>query len=90
MPVPAEAMPLMGAWVDVPRTEKLMSDVFIHRGGFPEWGHWVDSATEGIPFYYAYTHLGLAEIYRMMGDSAKAAEHTEKGNRFLELSQRRP
>ena len=87
---PGDAMPLMGAWVDVPRTERLLSDVFVHRGGFPDWDFWVDSATEGIPFYYAYTHLGLAEIYRMMGDTAKAAEHTAKGNQFLDLSQRRP
>jgi len=61
----------------------------VHRGGFPDWGHWVDSATEGIPFYYGYTHLGMAEIYRMLGDSTRASEHTEKGERFFRLSQMR-
>ena len=89
VPVPREAMSLMGSWVDLPRTEMLLNDVFVHRGGFPDWGHWVDSATEGIPFYYGYTHLGMAEIYRMLGDSARATEHTEKGERFFRLSQMR-
>ena len=86
---PREAMSLMGAWVDLPRTELLLSDVFVHRGGFPDWGHWVDSATEGIPFYYGYTHLGMAEIYRALGDSARADSHTEQAERFLRLSQLR-
>src|SRR5690606_19233781 len=54
---------VFGRYVDVPRTEALLSDVFIHRGGVPdEWDHWVDIATEGIPPYYWYTHAGLALV----------------------------
>ncbi len=86
---PRGAMPLMGAYVDLPRTEKLFEEVFLHRGGFPDWNQWVDSATEGIPFYYGYTHLGLGEIFRTMGDSTKAAYHVEQGERFLRLSDMR-
>jgi hypothetical protein len=90
VPVPQQSQILMGPWVDVPRTEMLLSEVFVHRGGFPdEWGHWVDIATEGIPFYYGYTHLGLADVYRLLGDDARAAHHTERSDAYLRLSDMR-
>ena len=78
---------LIGPYVDVPRTEMLVDQVFVHRGGFPEdWGHWVDSATEGIPFYYAYTHYGLANVFDRLGQPEKAAAHMERANAFLRLA----
>jgi hypothetical protein len=78
-----------GPFIDVPRTELLVSEIFLHRGGFPEWGHWVDSATEGIPYYYAYTHYGLSLIYRQLGREELAERHLTEANRFLELAERR-
>lgn len=79
---------LIGPFVDVPRTEQLVSEVFRHRGGFPdEWGHWVDAATDGIPAYYGYTHIGLAAVYQAAGDSAQYRRHSETAERFLRLAQ---
>jgi hypothetical protein len=78
-----------GPFIDLPRTEMLLSEVFLHRGGFPEWGHWVDSATEGIPYYYAYTHYGLSLIYQNLGRADLAQRHMAEAQRFLDLAERR-
>jgi hypothetical protein len=85
-----EASGLIGPYIDLPRTENLLSNVFLHRGGFPdEWNHWVDSATEGIPFYYAYTHYGLALVYNSLGNEQASQRHAQAGERFLRLGNRR-
>ena len=78
--------PLVGPYIDVPRTERLLSEVFMHRGGFPlDWNRWVDSATNGIPLYYGYTHLGLGTVYDAAGDSAAANRHYQRGQDFLRV-----
>jgi hypothetical protein len=88
--VPAGETGLLGPFIDLPRTETLVSDVFVHRGGFPEeWNHWVDSATEGIPFYYAYTHYGLSLVYAQLGRQQAADEHYRRAEQFLRLGNRR-
>ncbi|NJD09021.1 MAG: DUF2723 domain-containing protein [Gemmatimonadetes bacterium] len=90
--IPSELLPrqlgsLMGPFMDVPRTEELLSKVFVHSHGFPdEWGHWVDSATDGSPAYYAYTHLGLAAVYQAMGDTTRSRIHQGQTERFLRLA----
>ncbi len=77
---------LTGPFVDVPRTEELLTNVFQHRGGFPErWRHWVDSATEGIPFYYGFTHLGLAQAHELLGNDIAADGHVKRAEAFLRL-----
>ena len=82
----ADAQDLIGPYIDLTRTQTLVDSVFVHRGGFPnEWGHWVDSATEGIPFYYAYTHFGLALVYERLGDTTAAERHADIGESFLRL-----
>src|SRR5690606_36357152 len=43
-----------GAYVNVPRTRTLLNEVFVHRSGLPDWDHWPDHATIGIPNYYAW------------------------------------
>jgi hypothetical protein len=80
---------LMGPYIDLQRTEKLVSDVFVFRGGFPDWGHWVDSATQGIPYYYGITEYGLMLVYEGLGDRAAAERHGERANEFLALGNRR-
>jgi hypothetical protein len=81
---------IIGPYIDVPRTETLLSDVFIHRGGFPDaWGHWVDSATDAIPAYYGYSHLGLAYVYEAYGESEAANRHMSAGERWLRLANQR-
>jgi hypothetical protein len=88
-PVPQDARSaqLIGAWIDLPRTEALAGDVFLHRGGLPDgWGHWMDAATEGIPAYYGYTHYGLALTYQALGMEAKAREHLDQLDRWFRLA----
>jgi len=59
-PSPYESV--IGDWLDVPRTQMLMDEVFVHRTGIPEaWSHWPDLATIGIPNYYAWTYLALTQ-----------------------------
>jgi hypothetical protein len=81
---------LIGPFIDVPRTEQLLSEVFLHRGGFPdEWGHWVDSATDAIPAYYGYSHMGLAFVYQDMGEEEAANRHVALADSWLRLANQR-
>jgi hypothetical protein len=86
----AQVESVTGPHLDVPRTEELVTNVFLHRGGFPDnWTHWVDSATEGIPFYYGFTHYGMAQAYVALGQRELADEHTRRAEAFLNLGYRR-
>ncbi|HUH13828.1 MAG TPA: hypothetical protein VMK65_11990, partial [Longimicrobiales bacterium] len=87
--MPREMAPVTGAHIDLPRTDSLLTEVFVHRGGIPEeWGHWVDAATQGIPYYYAYTHLAAAQAHAILGNQEKVQQHQERGQAWLELAQR--
>ncbi|HEX6134325.1 MAG TPA: DUF2723 domain-containing protein [Longimicrobiales bacterium] len=87
---PSPFTSVIGPYIDVPRTERLLSDVFIHRGGIPgEWGHWVDIATEGIPAYYGYSHRGMALVYDAMGRGQDAERHLMLSDQWLELANKR-
>ncbi|MBR9990142.1 MAG: DUF2723 domain-containing protein, partial [Gemmatimonadetes bacterium] len=81
---------IIGPYIDMPRTETLLTDVFMHRGGIPQdWGHWVDVATEGIPAYYAYSHRGMALVYDAYGRMADAQRHLMLSDQWLELANKR-
>jgi hypothetical protein len=83
---PSQLAGIIGPFIDIPRTEQLLSNVFIHREGFPEqWGHWVDSATDNIPSYYGYSHLGLAYVYESLGETDAATRHAEIGRQWMRL-----
>ncbi|CAN5612510.1 hypothetical protein BH23GEM9_BH23GEM9_34240 [soil metagenome] len=87
---PSQLTGIIGPYIDMPRTEALLSEVFLHRGGFPdEWGHWVDSATESIPAYYGYSHMGMAYVYEARGESEAANRHMMAGERWLRLANQR-
>jgi hypothetical protein len=87
---PSQLAGITGPYIDVPRTEVLLSNVFMHRGGFPdEWGHWVDSATDNIPSYYGYSHLGLAYVYEAIGEVEAARRHAGIGERWILLGNKR-
>jgi hypothetical protein len=59
---PSAYSPVIGEWVDVARTTTLLEAVFIHRAGLPDdWSHWPDIATIGIPSYYGWAYLALAQ-----------------------------
>jgi hypothetical protein len=87
---PSQLTGLIGPYIDVGRTETLLSEVFIHRGGLPdEWGHWGDAATDGIPAYYGYSHMGLGMIYEVIGDEVQSQRHYDIGERWLRLANQR-
>jgi len=72
---------VIGDYVNVPRTRVLVEDAFMHSSGMPEsWSHWPDEATIGIPNYYAWTYLALAQAALQHGD-------TEAMERFQERTQ---
>ena len=86
---PGQLADVVGPYFDLTRTDSLLWNVFLHRGGIPdEWTHWADAPTQGIPFYYAYTHYGAAQAHLMRGDSARAQRHMERAEAWVELGQR--
>ena len=75
-----------GAWIDVPRTNLLAEEVFVHRTGIPDdWTHWPDEATVGIPNYYAWTYLALAQAALQAGDSTSLARYQERSEAWAVL-----
>jgi hypothetical protein len=87
---PSPLTGIIGPYIDMPRTETLLSDVFMHRGGIPQsWGHWVDVATEGIPAYYGYSHRGMALVYDAYGNRADAERHLQLSDQWIDLANKR-
>jgi hypothetical protein len=80
---------VMGEFMDLPTTEALVRDVFMHRGGIPdEWTHWVDRPTQGIPFYYFHVHFATAHVLEAMGRREDAERHSERAQAWYELALR--
>ncbi|HLU24074.1 MAG TPA: DUF2723 domain-containing protein, partial [Longimicrobiales bacterium] len=81
--------PALGQHIDLPRTDALLWNVFMHRGGIPdEWTRWVDASTQGFPVYYAYTHHAAAQAHRARGNLEEAARHLERADAWLSLARR--
>jgi hypothetical protein len=77
---------ITGSWVDVERTRVLTDEVFVHRTELPEgWRHWPDQSTIGIPNYYAWTYLALAQASLQRGDSAGLARYQQRSEAWTEL-----
>jgi hypothetical protein len=67
-----------GDWVDVDRTATLFERVFVHRSGVPdEWSHWPDRSTVGIPSYYAWGYIALAQA-ALQGEDVDALERYQE------------
>jgi len=76
---PSPYSPVIGEWVDVTRTRQLLDEVFVHRTGLPdEWSHWPDHATIGIPSYYAWAYLALAQAALQSDDQAALDRYQER------------
>jgi hypothetical protein len=74
---PSPYSPVTGQWLANERTRALLEDVFIHRSGLPdEWGHWPDLATIGIPAYYGWGYLALAQA-AIQREDQQALDHYE-------------
>ncbi|MBI4519950.1 MAG: hypothetical protein HY701_03885, partial [Gemmatimonadetes bacterium] len=75
-----------GRWLDVDRTNALVWDVFVHRGGIPdEWRFWPDKPTRGIPNYYAWAHYALAQAALQAGDQPAVDRNVERAEVWLQL-----
>jgi hypothetical protein len=76
-----------GAYVDVPRTRALLWDEFVYRG-LPDWDHWPDDSTRGIPTYYGYSHLALSAAEDLRGNVDEAQRNLDRGQEWLDLAER--
>jgi hypothetical protein len=74
-----------GAWLDVPRTERLVNEVFVHRSGLPDWDHWPDPSTALIPYYYAWAYYALAVAAENRGEAELADRYFVAGEDWMEL-----
>ena len=79
--------PVTGAWLDVARTQTLVDQVFIHRGGLPdEWPHWPDRSTLGIPSYYAWAYIALAQAALQTNDRTALDRYQERAEAWSVLA----
>ncbi len=75
-----------GAWLDLPRTANLVDHVFHHHTGIPDkWGHWPDRSTIGIPNYYFWTYLALAQAEVEKGNAKKATFYQGRADAWARL-----
>ncbi len=71
-----------GVYLDARRTQRLASEVFIHRNGLPdEWPRWPWRAVLGIPSYYSWVHYALYEWANMQNDGGRGWITTWIGSR---------
>jgi hypothetical protein len=83
---PSPFTPVTGDWLDVERTRLLLDEVFIHRSGLPdEWDHWPDLATIGIPTYYGWTYLALAQAAIQANDEEALDRYQERAEAWSSL-----
>jgi hypothetical protein len=62
-----------GIYLDPLRTQRLASEVFMHRNGLPdEWPRWPWRAVLGIPSYYSWVHYALYEWATMENNTEQA------------------
>jgi hypothetical protein len=78
--------PVTGEWLDVDRTHVLFEEVFLHRSGLPdEWAHWPDLATVGIPSYYGWGYLALAQGAILAGDQTSFDHYQARAEAWSNL-----
>jgi hypothetical protein len=81
---PSPYAPVIGEWVDVTRTRALLDEVFIHRAGLPdEWSHWPDIATIGIPSYYGWAYLAMAQAAIQAEDAEALDRYQQRAEAWL-------
>ena len=76
-----------GAFLDVPRTHQLLWEDFVHRDLLRK-DHWTDDATRGIPTYYGYAHIALAQAQQALGNQAEVERNVRRAEEWLALSER--
>ncbi len=88
-PAESQFSAITGPFIDLPRSDALLWRVFVHSNGFPESRtHWVDKATEGIPYYYAYAHVAAAQAAALLGRQPEVQAHMKRAEVWMALGQR--
>ncbi|MGI9626268.1 MAG: glycosyltransferase family 117 protein [Longimicrobiales bacterium] len=77
---------VVGPWLDITRTAKLMDEVFVNRGGLPdEWRYWRDQSTVGIPNYYAWGYYALFQDAIRREDTEDQARYQDRAEAWTRL-----
>ncbi len=77
---------VVGEWMNVPRTEALVWEVFAHRSGIPDdWSFWPDRSTLGIPNYYAWAYYALAQAAQLSEDEEGMRRNRERAEAWALL-----
>lgn len=87
MPQDQPMSPVYGAYLDLPRTHALVWDEFIYRD-LADRRYWTDDATRGIPTYYAYAHVALAQARQLLGDETEVSRNLTMYERWMDFSER--
>jgi hypothetical protein len=73
-------------FIDLPRTDSLLWDVFVHRGGIPDdWRFWPEPSTTNIPWYYVFAHYTAYATHMVLGNEDEAARHLERFDAWRRL-----
>lgn len=87
MPQDGPYASIFGAYLDVPRTQQLLWDAFVYRELYRK-AHWTDDATRGIPTYFGYAHLALAQAEQIRGNEQAVQQNMQRAEEWLALSER--
>lgn len=87
MPGDSEYSRIFGAYLDLERTRRLTNQVFEYRD-LASRAHWTDDATRGIPTYYYYNYIALAQAELAAGNQKVADEYAEKAKPWMDLAER--
>jgi len=83
---PSPYVGVTGDWIDVPRTTKLLDEIFMHRSQIPDgWSHWPDIATIGIPNYYAWGYLALTQAAAQENRQELAQQYQDRAQAWADL-----
>ncbi len=74
--------------LDLPRTDALLRDVFVHRGGIPDdWRFWPEPSTTNIPWYYVFAHYSAYAVHMVLGNEEEAARHLDRFDAWRRLGE---
>jgi hypothetical protein len=76
-----------GRWLDERRSAALADEVYVHRGGLPDWDHWPDHTTTYTPSQYAWTYQALALARWYEGDVDGSDRYAGLALDWMELAQ---
>jgi len=85
IPPSSPLVSVTGRYLDPERTAILVDSVFVHRSGLPDWDHWPDHSTTGIPNYYAWTHWSLSQAAWESGGDEEAERYRQSGDAWATL-----